>query len=313
MADVCGSEGVERPQTRTPQVLRERELADLARRQFGVVGRDQLLRLGFSPDAIKHRLLTERLRLVHPNVYVAGPQPLIQLGRWYAALLATRPSPALSHLSSLAARGLAKERGAVHVTVPGPARRLSGVIVHRSRTLTPADIERLDDLPLTALPRTLLDVAATEPGDVLAEAIDAADRRELLDCQAIAAVMARTPGHHGIGPMRAALLDYLPTDGTNEGLERDFQLFLAEEGFPPPLWNVLVCGLLVDCWWPEHRLVVELDSRDFHSHWEAAERDRGRDATLFRAGIASLRVTHRRLTRKRSELAADLKARLPVR
>ena len=121
------------------------------------------------------------------------------------------------------------------------------------------------------------------------------------------------PGHHGLRPLRALLTDHLPVGAANEGLERKFQLFLAAEELPPPQWNVLVCGLLVDCWWPEHRLVVELDSREFHSGWQAAERDRVRDATLLRHGIACLRVTHRRLTSARSALAADLKARLPVR
>ena len=34
--------------------------------------------------------------------------------------------------------------------------------------------------------------------------------------------------------------------------------------------------LIVDCLWPDARLVVELDSRRHHADWEAAERDRAR-------------------------------------
>ncbi len=260
-------------------------------------------------------LRSVRLRRVHPRVYAVGPQPLIQRGHWYAALLATRPGPALSHLSSLAARGLAREHDGVHVTVAaGSARTLRGVTVHRSRTLQPQDVERSDDdLPLIALPRTLLDVAATEPRDRLATIVETVDRRELLSIPAVEAVIARTPGHHGIKPLRALLADHMPVAAANEGLERRFQLFLDEAGFPQPQWNVLVAGLLVDCWWPEHRFVVELDSREFHSDWKAAERDRVRDATLLRAGIPCLRVTHRRLTLERSELIADLSSRVPLR
>jgi hypothetical protein len=312
MADVCGSEGVEHPQIGTRHLRRERELAALARRQYGAVGRDQLIRLGFSPEAIKHRLRAGRLQLVHPRVYAIGGQPLIQRGRWHAALLATPPSPALSHLSSLAARGLARERDGVHVTTAGPAKCLDGVTVHRSRTLTDVDVERPDDLPLTALPRTLLDVAATETFESLRTIAETIDRRELLDLRGIGAVIARTPGHHGIKPLRALLADYLPVDDPEEGLERDFQVLLVEEGLPTPERNVLVEGLLVDCWWPDHRFVVELDSRGFHSTWAAAERDRARDAKLLRAGIACLRVTRRRLVHQRAELTADLSARLPV-
>ena len=232
-------------------------------------------------------LRSSRLRHVHPRVYALGGQPLIQRGRWHAALLANPPSPALSHFSSLA--------------------------VPRSRTLLPADVELLDDLPHAALPRTLLDVAATEPANALAAVLETADRREFLDLRAIDAVIARTPGHHGIGPLRELLADYLPVGETEEGLERDFQLLLHAEGLPQPLRRVLVQGLLVDCWWPEQRFVVELDSRGFHSGWAAAERDRARDAKLLRAGIACLRVTDHRLVGQRSELVADLKARLRVR
>src|SRR5690349_17466810 len=77
----------------------ERRLAERASRQYGVIGLDQLRRLGFTEGQIRYRVRCHRLRHIHQGVYSVGAQPLTQLGHWWAALLAARPSPALSHRS----------------------------------------------------------------------------------------------------------------------------------------------------------------------------------------------------------------------
>ena len=271
-----------------------------------------MMRLGFARQAIRYRLKTERIQRIHPRVYAIGPGPLDQRGRWFAALLACRPSPALSHLSAAAEAGLAREFGGIHVTIPRRSpRKLDGVTVHRVRRLDPADVTRVDGLPVTTLARTLLDLAESLPFARFEAIFEEADRRELLDLAAIDACMRRNPGRRGLEPLGRLLADYLPVEGANEGLERLFQRFLAEEGFPQPQTNVLVDGHLVDCHWPEHDFVVELDSRGFHTHWAQQERDKARDGRLLRAGVRSLRVTRHRITRERSELIADLSSQLP--
>jgi Protein of unknown function (DUF559) len=310
MPDVGRSDVVEQHLSDPRPVERERRLAALARRQYGVVARDQLLGIGFTAGALRHRIGCGRLITLHPGVYAVGSQPLVARARWYAALLATRPDPALSHLSSAQARDLARERGSVHVTVARRTdRRLAGVVIHRVRSLHPADIERLAGIPCTTLARTLLDLAETEPSDRLRTIAEAAERRELLDLTAIGACIERNPGRRGIAPLRRMLDDYVSVDRANEGLETTFGRFVAEFGLPPPQRNVLVAGLEVDCWWPQAKLVVELDSREHHAHWSAAERDRERDARLMRLDIHSLRVTGRRLRRDRQALFGDIAAR----
>jgi hypothetical protein len=182
------------------------------------------------------------------------------------------------------------ERGPVHVTVAGSPKRLAGVVVHRCRRLDPADVTRIDGLPVTTLARTLLDLAETETRDRLEKVLEEADRRELLDLEALRACADRNPGRRGVAPLMELIDLYTPTPGAKEGLERAFGLLLREEGLPLPQVNVLVHGILVDCWWPEARFVVELDSRAFHATWEARERDLARDAALLREGITTLRV-----------------------
>jgi very-short-patch-repair endonuclease len=77
-----------------------------------------------------------------------------------------------------------------------------------------------------------------------------------------------------------------------------------------PLVNTLVHGYEVDCYWPDAGLVVELDSRKWHGHWDARERDLRRDATMLRNALRTLRVTWRRLKEEPDELEADLRALL---
>lgn len=292
---------------------RERRIAELAARQHRVAGDDQLVTLGLGRDAIRYRIEIGRLQRVHHGVVAIGPGPLHQRGRWWAALLACRPGPALSHLSSAAARGLAAELGAVHVTVPRRTTiELEGVTIHSARRLDPLDLDRSEDgLPITALHRTLLDLAEVLPFERFETIFEEADRRSCLDLDAITACMKRNPGRHGLKPLRRLLADYLPVEGANEGLERRFQKFIRAEGFPPPQMNVLVDGLLVDCFWPELDFVIELDSRGYHSHRKQFDRDRSRDGVMLRGGHRYLRVTDRRLVREREQLVADLAAVLP--
>jgi hypothetical protein len=286
-------------------------LAAWAGKQHGVIGRDQLVRLGFTDDAIRYRLRCRRLHRIQHNVYAVGAQPLSQHGHWYAALLASRPDPSLSHISSLAKMGLARERNGIHVTVAHRGgRNLRGVTVHRCRSIDPGDLTRIDGIPVTALPRTLLDVAETEGAALVAKVLEEADRRDLLDPAAIHACAERNPCRRGRAVLLPLVEGYVPTPDAKEGLERDFQLFLRARGLPLPEVNTLVHGQLVDCWWPDQRVVVELDSRTWHDHWDARERDFTRDSTLQRHDIRPIRVTDRRLTRHGDDLEADLRGLL---
>ena len=54
------------------------------------------------------------------------------------------------------------------------------------------------------------------------------------------------------------------------------------------------------------RLVVEVDGYAFHSHREAFERDRHRDAELQAAGYRVLRVTWRRIASEPESLLVTL-------
>jgi very-short-patch-repair endonuclease len=97
---------------------------------------------------------------------------------------------------------------------------------------------------------------------------------------------------------------------SRQELERRFLDVCRDHGVPMPAVNVVVAGLTVDAFWREQRLVVELDSRQFHLNARAFEEDREREAVLLRAGCLVLRITWKRLTEKPAAVATDILALL---
>jgi hypothetical protein len=109
---------------------------ELAERQHGVVARRQLLALGLSAKAIKHRVAKGRLHPVWRGIYAVGRPRLTAHGRWMAAVLACGPEAALSHGTAAALWGMRPPRhDEIEVSVPANVRRdRPGVIVHAEPT-----------------------------------------------------------------------------------------------------------------------------------------------------------------------------------
>jgi very-short-patch-repair endonuclease len=78
-------------------------------------------------------------------------------------------------------------------------------------------------------------------------------------------------------------------------------------GLPLPEFNQQVAGHEVDAVYRDQKLVIELDSRQFHGTPRAFEQDRDRDADLLDAGFSALRITDRRLKEEQAKEARRLK------
>jgi very-short-patch-repair endonuclease len=98
---------------------------------------------------------------------------------------------------------------------------------------------------------------------------------------------------------------------TRSEFEDAFLGFVQRHGLPTPEINQMVAGYEVDVLWREHKLIVELDGREFHEN--AFEADRERDATLLNAGLPVLRITWQRLTEQEQREATRLQAILDQR
>ena len=253
-------------------------LSALASRQHGVVATRQLLELGYSNHAIAVRVANGWLHRLYRGVYSVGHTRLSVKGRWTAAVLACGPDAVLSHRSAAALHDVQRiPGGRIDVTAPS-GRVIRGVRCHTSRSLADQDRTIIDGIPVSSIERTLLDLAAIYSRQRLRSTIEAAQRRDLLDRDRFDSLLARSVGHRGAMPLKrglAQLHDEAPW--TQSGLERAFLELIREAGLPEPLTNVLVDGELVDVYWPQHNLVVELDSYDYHRGKRSFEDDRRKD------------------------------------
>jgi hypothetical protein len=209
-----------------------------------------------------------------------------------AGVLAYGPDALLSHWNATSRWGLLKPRkGTIHVSVPGDHRERDGTRIHRVKLLHPHDCTKRDGIPMTSVPRTLLDLAAVADERVLRRAVNQAERAGWLNRRAIDELLERNPRRHGRKALIAVIGSVSPaTHRTRSDLEMAFLLLLEKYGLPQPLVNAKVAGIEVDMHWPGTRLIVELDSYEYHRTQAEFENDRRRDAQPNLAGYEVLRI-----------------------
>ncbi len=171
----------------------------------------------------------------------------------------------------------------------------------------------MEGIPATALPRTLIDLAATVRFDWLEKMVERSEDLGLFDLRAVEELLARTVGHHGHKRLREAIALYKPSSFTRSGLEKRFLELCIEAGLPQPHTNYVEHGFELDCYWPEFRFAVELDVFETHGTRAAFERDRKRQEDLLLAGIAMTRVTGPRLEREPEAVMARVRRLLEQR
>lgn len=285
----------------------DRAIARLAERQHGVVATWQLLTLGFTQDDIDYRARIGRLHRIHHGVYAVGYAKLTPKGHRMAAVLAYGPDAVLSHRSAAAHWDVGPGFWKVEVTMPHSRRSRKGTRAHRT-TLHPEDITVHDGIPLTSPARTILDLARLLNDDQLTRLIEDFDRKELFDLRALDRAIARRPRVPGVRRLKTVLSAYRGTADTRSKLERDFRALIARANLPEPQYNVLLAGFTVDVYWPQWKLVVELDGEPYHSSPRALETDRIRDATLQKIDIRVLRVTGKRMDNEPEAVLNDVLA-----
>jgi very-short-patch-repair endonuclease len=285
----------------------DRAIARLAERQHGVVAVWQLLPLGLTQDEIDYRARIGRLHRIHRGVYAVGYRTLTPKGHRMAAVLAYGPDAVLSHRSAAAHWDIGPGFWKIEVTTPYSRRSRKGTRAHSS-PLHPEDITIHDGIPVTSVVRTILDLASQLNKDRLTRLIEEADRKELFDLKALDRAIARRPHAPGIRRLDAVLAAYRGYADTRSKLERDFRALILKAGLPEPQYNVIVQGLTVDVYWPEWKLVVELDGEPYHRPPSAFETDRVRDATLQKIDIRVLRVTGKRMDSEPGAVLADILA-----
>jgi very-short-patch-repair endonuclease len=277
----------------TTQASQSARFWALVKRQHGVVTRGQLLALGFTADAVKHRMWTGRLHPVWRGVYAVGRSQLSRHGVWMAAVLSCGSGAVLSHRSAAALWRIRRDEvRSVEVSVPlryDPRR--TGIVVHRRANLRPEEVTQCRGIPVTTPVYTIVDLATRLPRDSLEAAVNEADKRDLTDPDSLRAALGRLDRRPGAAVLRRTL-DQRTFTLTDSQLERRFLPLVRKAGLPRPLTGRLVNGFKVDFYWPDFGLVVETDGLRYHRTPAQQARDRLQDQAHAAAGLTTLRFTH---------------------
>jgi very-short-patch-repair endonuclease len=215
-----------------------------------------------------------------------------------AAIKACGPGACLSFASAAAHRGMRQSNSSyIDVTVPAgrPLRKLKGIRCHRA-DLASHDVSEVDRIPCTSVSRTLLDLATHISYEGLVSAANEAVIQEVFDLREMEDLLKRSKGHRGIRKLRR-VLESGDISGENipkSGLERRFARLCAQHGLPKPAINRWV--LLgdeykeVDFLWRREKVVIEVDSKRYHSTGWKLARDARRDELLDASGYLHNRV-----------------------
>jgi very-short-patch-repair endonuclease len=188
-------------------------------------------------------------------------------------------------MALLVARPAAYVWGLIRGPAPRPEvialvkRCVKGVITHRVRRIDPEDGTSYRGVPLTTVPRTLVDLAGVLPEQPLSRACHEAEVRHRVTPEKVEEVLARLPTRRGARTLRRILHGEIHL--TLSRLERRFLGLLRTERLPLPETNRPAGSRRVDCRWPEYRLTVELDGYRYHRTRHAWEADRRREREAY--------------------------------
>lgn len=290
-------------------------LAELANRQHGVVSIEQLLGpLGYSRSEVAGAAESAHLHRLHRGVYAVGHTSLSLHGKCLAAVFGAGPEALLSHRSAAWLWGIGRW-SPVPVSVTGsvPRGHRSSIRVHRSEILTDEDRDQVDGIPVTAVPRVALDVAAEARLDQLMRLLRRAEELELFDLRRFEALLRRAGGHRGARRLSHAVAIYRPAPFSRSDLELRFFDLVVEGGLPRPATGFVEAGYELDVYWPEERFAVELDVFETHGSHQAFEEDRIRQEKLKLAEVELIRVTGHRLDREPERVLENVRRLLAQR
>jgi len=256
--------------------------AEVAARQWGNITAKQLRAIGFSKDQIDWMARRGLLHRMHRGVFAFGAPSPAPEARWAAALLAAGDGSALSRTGAAGVYGQLPVREVIEVTAPTRRRGDARLRVYTAKNI---EVVRRRGLRVTTPAQTLLDLAAAGwPIDRMTHDMAASGLVSLDALRTFARNKRCEPG-------AAELKRALDLPHTRSEWERRFLRWITNlEGIPSPVANDAIGHLTVDCHWPDHDLVIELDTDQTHgSAWKKRD-DEERDAWLETKGKKVERV-----------------------
>jgi very-short-patch-repair endonuclease len=265
-------------------------IARIARRQHGLITAEQLGEAGLSRKQVQRWINHGRLDRALPGVVSLAGSAATREQRFMAAVLWGGPHALASH------RCAAELWGFDGLTAAKPeitlakatGKRSSRVVVHHTRWLTHGRRIRRG-VPTTTPERTLIDLAASLRADQLEIAFESARRERLLTAVSVERALERVEtrgrdGSRGLRQLLATLAAELPAESALEVLTARL---LRETDLPKPQRQVEVTAsgsrYRLDFAWPDERVALECDGREWHemqfehdrSRWSAITAETG--------------------------------------
>ncbi len=278
----------------------------LARRQHGVISREDLAAVGVTDGEIRTMVERGSLRRILPRVYAVGGSPGTREQALSSALQWAGVEAALAASTAAEVWGAGGRSPEIELLVPPHVRRRDArFVLHRSASLMAHHVTTRRGLRVTTPERTVLDLAARSAVDDLESIAESMAKAGFLRWKRLVALYEECgggSGHAGATAMRQLLERRDPVlQPTNRELELATWRVLCASGLPMPERNyrIRVGGepYELDFAWPEQMVALETDGYGPHSGQVAFRRDRRRLAALVANGWRVLLATWDDVTR----------------
>jgi very-short-patch-repair endonuclease len=300
----------------TPQ---DHVLSAIAGAADGVFTRDHARLAGLTEEQINLRsqFVWEHL---HAGVFRMPGAPRTWMGDLRAACFAGEPNAAISHRCAAKLYGLPGGRGdLVEMTCPRWRRtQTSGLIVHESTFVHPGDVQLVDDLPVMRPERVTFELASIyRSPDFIERVLHSARRQRLVTYESVRRTFDRLAGRGrpGVTVFRAALERWRPgTCPTESDMETLLVQVVRRAGLPEPVLQHEVYDPTghfvgrVDAAYPDHKVLLEYDSKQEHSDEWSLARDASRRNRFVALGYDVVIARHRDVQSGGHEVCAAIRA-----
>lgn len=286
---------------------RDVDIAARAARQHSRFSRSQAYEVGFDRRSVRWRVEQGRWIRVARDVFAIGGSPDTWRAGAMAAVLEAGSSAVLGHRAAAALLGIPgyRQRRFETLTRESVDHVVSLSLLHRSSLLPDHHVTVIDGIPCTTLARTLFDLAGRDRAERVERAVDNALSQLGLTIGRLEQVFADLAGSGRAGTCTIrAILDergegYVPTESELEALVVSVVAAAGE----PPLRRQVVLGDAapigrVDFVDEAAMLVVEAQSRRYHSSWSAQVERMERHARLAALGFRVIEVSWWQLVHK---------------
>lgn len=285
--------------------------------QAGIVSRRQLLRDGTNRMTIVSKVNSGRWRQVHHGVYNTFAGEMSRQAELWAAVLYAGQGAILSHETAAEILGITDRRGtSIDVMVPAPRRVLApqGVTIRSSSVAYPRWRPFPGYPPHTFFDETVIDlVDAAEHLDDAIGWVARALGKQLTQAPFLVAAMSPRKRLR----WRREVTEFLEASAGDAESVLEYRYdrdVVAAHGLPAADKQVAFAKAngrkgRRDRAYPEYRLVVELDGKQYHED-DRRDEDQDRDNHATATGNATLRYGWRDVTLGACESAAQLHAAL---